>query len=167
MLRNDLTQAELMEELDYNPETGIFIRIKQKPGRAKVGDVAGSQPRVTGHVGIKINHTLYQAHRLAWLYVYGEWPDGLLDHKNGIASDNRIDNLRVATNAQNMHNRKLNGNNKSGVKGLCYDPKMEKWVVQVRYNKQTFKKRFKEFEDAEWYANMLREELHGEYARAE
>lgn len=165
-MRNDLTQAELMEELEYNPETGAFLRLKKK-ARFNIGDVAGSKPDVNGYIAIKLNGVLYRAHRLAWLYVHGEWPEGFLDHKNGDPSDNRIENLRLASRGENMHNRKINTNNQSGTKGVSKCSDCDTWIVQIRHNKVNYYKRFKELEDAVWYANVLREELHGEYARAE
>ena len=93
-----ITQEELKELLDYNPETGLFTwnvynNIKNKTTAGTFND---------GYIQIKIKQKIYQAHRLAWLYVYGEWPKGQIDHINGIRDDNRIENLRDVTNRETL-----------------------------------------------------------------
>ena len=71
-----------------------------------------------GYVLISIDGTRYPAHRLAWLYIYGQWPNGQIDHINRNPSDNRIVNLREATVAENGHNAGLRIDNTSGFKGV-------------------------------------------------
>ena len=107
------------------------------------------------------------SHRLAWFYMTGEWPKNHIDHVNGLEGDNRWCNLREATNSENMLNRKMNKNNKTGVKGVSFDNQTQRWSVQVYYKKKNYKKRFDDFEVACEFAEFLREELHGEYARFE
>jgi hypothetical protein len=93
----------LRELLEYDRETGIFIWKVCLSPRAPIGSVAG---RLTtnryNQIGIKGKR--YLAHRLAWLYVYGEWPKKSLDHINRIKTDNRIDNLRDVHHSQNVAN---------------------------------------------------------------
>lgn len=87
----------------YDIETGKFTR-RVKSGRWAAGSEVGTIHH-TGYVKMLFDGKQYLAHRLAWLYVYGEWPSGQLDHINRDKTDNRIANLRVATSAQNNANR--------------------------------------------------------------
>lgn len=90
----DLTQAELKRKLHYDPDTGIFTWKVFSPG-ITIGKVAGAIS--SGYIRIKVHPSLQYAHRLAWLYVYGYFPEHGTDHINGIKTDNRIANLREAT----------------------------------------------------------------------
>ena len=97
-----LTQSQLKDELDYDHETGIF---KYKVTRRKsiAGKIAGSYSNK--YIQISTTKGTFFAHRLAWLYVYGEWPKYQIDHINGICDDNRICNLRDVTASINQKNR--------------------------------------------------------------
>lgn len=99
-----ITQAKLKNLFNYDLTTGIFTRRVTK-GRFCEGDRAG-HVNARGYVMMMVDYKLYYAHRLAWLYVYGIWP-GDLDHINRNESDNRIDNLREATQSQNNANQRL------------------------------------------------------------
>lgn len=99
-----LTQERLKELFNYNPETGLFIRLISTSYNTYTGEIAGSI-QADGYVQIGINYKLYRAHRLAWLYMTGEWPVGHIDHKNRIPTDNRFCNLRDATSLENNHNK--------------------------------------------------------------
>lgn len=75
------------------------------------------------------------AHRLAWLYIYGEWPIDQLDHINRNTSDNRIENLREATQSQNNANRSANKSKKySPLKGVSFYPDSKRWTASIRIN---------------------------------
>ena len=76
------------------------------------------------------------AHRLAWLFHYGEWPENHIDHINGDRSDNRICNLREATVKQNGENRKLHKNNTSGYRNVRWKKERNKWEVSIRHNRK-------------------------------
>ena len=127
-----ITQSELKEALSYDKLTGQFIWKKLSP-RAfsiRVGDTAGSQS-VQGYWRIRINGKLYTAHRLAWLYCYGQFPDCEIDHINGDKSDNRLCNLRIATKKQNQENVTERIDNKSGCRGVFWNTGQQKWTAQV------------------------------------
>jgi len=124
-----LTAAEVRRLLRYEPDTGIFFwKIDTKNTAA--GDLAGCR-QSRGYWHIKINRRLYMAHRLAWLYVTGEWPLGHVDHINGNRSDNCFANLRIATNSENVRNSKLRKNNACGYKGVHYKKHINKFVAQI------------------------------------
>jgi len=124
-----LTAAEVRHLLRYDPDTGTFFwRVDTKNTAA--GDVAGSR-QSRGYWHIKINRRLYMAHRLAWLYVTGEWPIGHIDHISGARSDNRFSNLRIATNSENAWNSRVRSNNASGYKGVHYKKRLNKFVAQI------------------------------------
>jgi hypothetical protein len=99
------TQSRLLELLDYDKDSGNFTWIKSPRRGVAPGSIAGT-PTTKGYRHIMIDRRRYFAHRLAWLYVYGEDPGDLqLDHINRVRSDNRIDNLRLATQSENGLNR--------------------------------------------------------------
>jgi hypothetical protein len=99
------TAEEVRALLDYDRETGDFRWLKANSGRVRVGDVAGNQQQ-TGYLVIGVNYRLYLAHRLAWLWVTGEWPKGQIDHKDGDRGNNAIDNLREVSRSENQQNRR-------------------------------------------------------------
>jgi hypothetical protein len=130
-LHLDLTADRLREVLAYDAATGIFTRKTSTGRRWKAGLVAGTVAR-SRYVVIQVDGVLYQAHRLAWLYVHGEWPPEIIDHINGDRTDNRLENLRCATNALNKANSRLRRDNSSGFKGVYAAGRW--WRAQIRVN---------------------------------
>ena len=116
MKRKTFTADQLKAILAYDPETGIFTR--RKPwGSRKAGDAPGCISKY-GYWQIGVFNQTYGAQVLAWLYAYGEWPSGLVDHINQIRTDNRIANLRLLDYSTNAHNTGVRETNTSGVKGV-------------------------------------------------
>jgi hypothetical protein len=79
---------------------------------------------------VKVEGISYLAHRLAWAFVNGEFPESDIDHANGIKTDNRIENLRLATRSENQCNRGKHSNNKSGFKGVNWNREAKKWAAR-------------------------------------
>lgn len=116
------------ELLRYDPETGRFFR-RTNVGPAKAGDETGATQR--RYIMISVDNRRYSAHRLAWVCMTGEWPANDIDHKNCDPSDNRWVNLRAATESQNLANQRLSKNNKSGLKGVCWENWSGRWLAQI------------------------------------
>lgn len=124
-----MTAEVLRSLLDYDASTGRFLWLKST-GAAKEGAEAGGLSS-TGYVRIAIFGKRYQAHQLAWLHQYSEWP-GELDHINGDKADNRIANLRKAHRDENLQNqRKAHSNNKAGILGVSLT-KRGRFVVMIQ-----------------------------------
>jgi hypothetical protein len=100
-----ITAKWLRENMAYDAETGRFWWIKPGFGRTVGKRIGGKQDNGNNYLAMKINNTIFYAHRLAWLHHYGSWPDGLLDHIDGDRTNNAIGNLRVATSSQNAARR--------------------------------------------------------------
>jgi len=132
-----MNQIELKEKLFYNPATGDFFWKEGQHNHVKKGQLAGYIR--TSHTGtpyriIKINNQNYRAHKLAWLYMTGDWPKHEIDHKNRIGDDNRIKNLRDVTASQNALNRKVKSNNTTGFSGI--EKRGKKWRAIITTNKK-------------------------------
>lgn len=163
LYEENLTQDILKDILCYDPETGLFTW-KRQQGKMKAGSRAGTY-REGNYVLIGIDKEHYFGHRLAWLYVYGEWPEDMLDHINNDRRDNRIANLRKATNQTNGLNRGKNSNNTSGVKNISWSASRKKWEAELRVNTKRVKLgRFSLLEDAVRAITSAREKLAGDYA---
>ena len=132
---NELTAEKLRELLHYDQETGIFTWKVRTFNQVKVGDATGC-PDGTGYSKIRVQGRLYKAHRLAWLYMYSNWPKDQIDHINRDRADNRICNLRDVTSKQNGQNRKNNSNSTSGHPGVCWYKQTSKWVAKIKHNQK-------------------------------
>ena len=118
-----LLQGELKSLLEYHRITGDFVWISapSKYHTMLIGQIAGGLDK-HGYKRIKIKGYTYKAHRLAWLYIYGEFPSGVnwqIDHIDGDRSNNRIENLKLASPAENQKNKQSTSKNTSGITGVC------------------------------------------------
>ena len=147
MSKKKLTQKRLKEVLFYDPKIGDFIW-KISTGNVKIGDIA-SCLNFYGYIRISVDGVRYKAHRLAWLYEYGYFPENDLDHIDRIKTNNRIKNLREASRSCNMRNTGNQKNNTSGIKGICFDKANNKWESRIKVNRITkHLGRYKDFNDA-------------------
>lgn len=110
------SQSEVRRQLRYDPASGQFVWLVKSARNIIVGQRAGTRLS-TGYILIRINGESYSAHRLAWLYMTGEWPAEHIDHKNRQRDDNRWSNLRKASVSQNHLNSRLKATNTTGLKG--------------------------------------------------
>jgi hypothetical protein len=131
-----LTQQQLKNYLSYDPESGVFIRVKDN-SKLKSEKILGTK-HSTGYVVIRVNDKLYKAHRLAWLYMNGEFPSLTIDHINRDGFDNRWENLREVTQKQNSENRSVAKNNTSGHPGVDWAKKLGKWRARITVNYKGF-----------------------------
>lgn len=132
-MQDSVELSELKERLDYDPEQGVFVRKATKSFRPLVGRIAGSYAHKSGYVFIEVDRKKYAAHRLAWLFVHGKWPTEAIDHINRVRSDNRICNLREASNFTNSQNRTKCAGAKSSHRGVSFFDHLGKWSAKVRH----------------------------------
>lgn len=125
-----ISQSRLKEIFSYDAENGLFTRVVTRSGRALSGSIVGNKLQ-KGYLGVKIDGSHYKLHRLAWLYVYGEFPTDQIDHINGIKDDNRIENLRAVNNSENQRNKRIQKNNNTGTHGVSWCSHRNKWRARV------------------------------------
>jgi len=130
-----MTQDELKQLVSYDPETGVFIRLKQTSPRIKVGQPSGWKD-AQGYTNMTLHGRKWKAHRLAWLYMTGAFPIGEIDHINRVKNDNRICNLRDVDRVTNELNKGIQLNNTSGFKGVSYQKQSGKWEAYICQNKK-------------------------------
>jgi len=176
-LRAGKPDVEILREVvDYDPDTGGF-QWKLRPAdhfqtdqAAKrwngmhPGSKAGSlSPE--GYLTITVARRNLKAHRVAWAIYYGSWPEGFLDHVNGVRSDNRICNLRQASRTENNRNARLSKANTSGAKGVYWVTRKKRWQARIYVGKRLLSfGHFVEKADAIQAVRAARESHHGEFA---
>lgn len=155
------TCGELKKILEYDASTGVF-KWRIDLGSAVAGDIAG-YTNTDGYVRIKINGKFYQAHRLAWLYVTGDWPPAKIDHANRVRNDNRWLNLRAATTGQNNANSVARSS--SGHKSVVWSKRDRIWLVMLKSNSKVLRGgRYPCLLDAVAAAIGLRQQVHGDFS---
>ena len=151
MAKADLTAQRLRERLDYDRETGHLTWKLSLSNRARVGSFAGCvDKKQGGRVLVRVDDCLYLAHRLAWLHVTGNWPDGEIDHINGNPSDNRFCNLRdVATFVNAQNKKRVRVDSQTGLMGVSHDKRRGTWSSRIKvHEKKVWLGRFESPEDA-------------------
>ncbi len=117
-----IIQERLKKLYNYEPKTGIFTKKKTRK-------VASSMHN--GYIRITIDYKDYYAHRLAFLYMNGIFPESIVDHKNHIKSDNRWSNLRIVSHQENCKNFPMNKNNSSGENGVYWHARDNRWIAFI------------------------------------
>lgn len=162
---NNVTDHEfLLSVLHYDAEAGVFTWRMNRGGTAKAGTVAGNI-QAAGYRYINFKGKLVAAHRLAWLYVHGVWPNGDIDHINHQRADNRIANLRDTNRSQNMRNSLRKRTELSPLQGVCWDRQHQKWLSCITSNgKQIHLGRYDTAELAHEAYVKASKEIHGEHS---
>lgn len=165
--RNDLSAEYLKSVLNYAPETGVFTWCVKHPSTRRYREagyaVANEKER---RRRICVGGFGYLAHRLAWLWMTGKWPDYEIDHRDGDGLNNKWCNIREATPDQNGWNKTKNKRNKSGYKGVSWDKVRKKWAAQIRYEKTNHRLGFFDtVEEAHETYIAAAKKFHGEFAR--
>lgn len=132
-----ITVERLKEVIHYNSDTGILTWLKKPCPRANniIGSEAGSLNK-DGYRRIMINRVLYRAHRLAFLYMEGYFPENDVDHINRIRDDNRWNNLRHVSRQCNSRNKGKQSNNTSGITGVSWHNRDKRWKAQIKVNQK-------------------------------
>lgn len=167
-----ITQKFLKSVLDYNQETGLFvwkkktaIRRMDRTWNTRFGTKIAGCKNNCGYIQIYVKSIPYLAHKLAWLYMTGEWPEEL-DHIDVNRSNNAFLNLRLVTSSQNKCNRGKQTNNKSGFKGVCYYPPLNKWHAQIHLKGDRIHLGYHNCPTAAYIAYChAAKKYHGEFAR--
>jgi len=127
----------LKEWLAYDPATGVFTWRKNPGKKRQAGKAAGCLCKKQGYVLICVQRELRMAHRLAWLYMTGEWPPDTIDHRDGNRANNRWDNIRPATFSENAANRGPRIDCASGVPGVSYRASRGTWRAYITFEGKT------------------------------
>lgn len=130
-----LTQEYVRSLFDYDPVKGVMTRRVRRGPRGAVGREVGKTKKSSkggrSYKVVHINRKAYMLHRLIWLHVHGYFPEHYIDHINRNPLDNRLDNLREATNMCNQRNTGNHKHNSSGIKGVMWDRSMFAWFASV------------------------------------
>lgn len=160
-----LTQERLKELLHYDPETGAWTWLISLRGPIRAGMQAGTVAH-NGYLAIKIAGRVYGAHRLAFLYMLGRYPVGVVDHANRIRHDNAWHNLRECSQSENLANAVPHSQSGAPYKGISFDKRRGKWVASISAHKK--RKHLGQFDTPEAAHDAYRaaaQAHYGQYAR--
>ena len=147
--KHDISQETLREYFAYDPATGHLTWIKKAGKRVNLTHRAGSLIPKSGYRSINFKGRSFPEHHLIWCWYYGFWPKSQLDHINHVRSDNRIENLREVTVAENAQNRRRRENTRVGEAGIWFNKRTGKYVAEISMNcKRVFRKSFTDIDEA-------------------
>ena len=161
---NDSDIERIRERIAYNKSTGLFMYLK--PSNSATKGWWGGSISLQGYCRLYFEGRIIQAHSIAWLLTYGIIPKGLeVDHIDGDKTNNKIDNLRLATRSQNLYNRPNSRGNTSICKGVSLHKKTGLWRVRLNVNKKELSfGYYKDYELAELVAQEATAKYHGEFS---
>ena len=161
-----LTVERLRSVLWYDAERGKWWWLAKTNRRIKAGAEAGCRD-VSGRLKISVDGRLYRANRLAWFYMKGEWPAGMVDHADRDLTNDRWENLRDATRSQNCANSKARAGTMCGLKGVGWHGNTGKWMAKItRHGREYYLGLYDTPEAAHAAYAAKATELFGEFARA-
>ena len=157
-----ITQQQALKLFEYRD--GALFYTQRPSQNTLAGDRAGYVDN-NGYRKLSIKNKRYQEHRIIFLMHHGYLPD-VIDHIDGNPSNNRIENLREATQQQNCYNSTIHGRNTSGHRGVAWSKVLGKWQAYVNTNKKRkFLGYFEDLELAALVAAEARDLYHGKFAR--
>lgn len=163
-MQKNIPVCDLRRAFTYNPLTGI-LRWAYKP-RVNTESGAEAGCKMGGYRRVCLHGVSMQVHRVGWAMHYGKWPKDQIDHINMIRDDNRITNLREATNGENKWNTLAQSNNSHGSKGVAWDAQKQRWVARIMIHGKRIKiGRYRTREEASLAYAGAAEKLVGEFAR--
>lgn len=159
--------AKLKERLSYDPETGLFSwKYRGRGPQRRFEPGCAGTVDSHGYIQLFVLGKLHRAHRVAFLFMLGRWPNGQVDHANGKRDDNRWANLREATASENRANEGKRPGATSKYKGVSWNSANQRWAAQIKFNgKHYWLGMFMTEEEAHETYAMKAKELHGEFAR--
>jgi hypothetical protein len=179
----EITQEFVQKVLNYDPVSGALLWLKRQQNDfarsyefkrwnaryagKQAGSIAKSKFGIS-YLRVKLKGKIYEAHRLIWLYMTGDWPPDEIDHRDGDGLNNRWLNLRQATDVQNCQNRRVRVDNALGVKGVYLDRESGRYRAQIQVaGRKVHLGRFDTPDQAgRAYARAARKHF-GEFARKE
>ena len=163
-MTEQIITKELLDELFEYKDGSLYWKVTLS-NRGKIGNKAGSE-RTDGYLRLGINGKEYAIHRLVFFMHNGYLPK-IIDHIDNNYLNNKIENLREATQSQNLQNSKLSKNNTSGIKNVSWDKEKNKWLVSIKIKnngKSQYIGYYANIELAELIAIEAREKYHGTFA---
>lgn len=158
-----ISHDDLLALMAYDPDTGTFHWREYRYPRRE--DLLVGFRNDEGYLKTKIGRKTYSLHRLAWLYIHGEWPSDQVDHINGVRDDNRLCNLRLASQSENRINSAVNANNKLGIRGVRKTARGLGYAARItKDGRQIHLGYFKTPEEARAARAAATKLLHGEFA---